>query len=84
MNPIQTIQKTIFAISTSAAGISATRSISLAPLRSVRRSKSIHVRKRWIARRTTSAITKPPAKMISAATSRGTNCTNAEAKFRHD
>ena len=33
MKPIQTIQKTIFAISTSAVGMSATRSISLAPVR---------------------------------------------------
>ena len=64
MNPIQTIQNTIFAISTSAVGISATRSISLAPLRSARRSKSHPREQRWIARRATSATTNPPAKMI--------------------
>ena len=84
MKPIQTIQKTIFATSSSALGISATRSISLAPVRNARRSNRSHASKRWTARRATIATTNPPAKMMVAATSRGTNSTNASAKLRQD
>ena len=84
MKPIQTIQKTIFPMSTSAVGISALRSISLAPVRSDRRSKRSDTSSRWTTRRTMSETTSPPAKMMVAATSCGTNSTNALAKLRHD
>jgi hypothetical protein len=64
--------------------MSATRSISLAPVRSAKRSKRSPTSSRWTIRRAMIAATKPPAKMMLAATSRGTNSTNAAAKLRQD
>jgi hypothetical protein len=84
MKPIQTSQNTIFATSTWASGISATRSISLAPIRAARRSKPNDPSSAATARRASTATRSPSARMIVAATSLGTNCAKAVAKLRHD
>ena len=54
------------------------------PARNARRSNRKPTSNRWTPRRATMAMTKPPPKMIAAATSLGTNSTKAVAKLRQD
>ena len=85
MKPIQTIQKTIFAMSTSAVGMSASAQ-HLAGAGAQRQAIEVAATRAaagWPAGRAAPRRS-PPAKMMVAATSRGTNSTNAVAKLRHD
>jgi hypothetical protein len=84
MKPIQTIQNTTLETSCSALGMSATRSISVAPRRCARRSKRSEASSRATMRRARRERKNPTAKMMAAAINRGMNWTKAVAKLCHD